>query len=199
MLQILYFRWQDRPSAEQPIQHLQRQLQVASKVLLCNSQFSSLLWLAQHLVKRPCWAHNTSQICRQVRLCRFHRFQSFHSSRSVYVRGKNRLVEFLSQESFWFAGNIGQVKPRAPVVTLTTREAARLPAPSVSQARPSASATTTPASQQHTTQSTLASQARPLPRVILTSDSNFLEYIYIFKIFSFQCLMCSYILIGLYH
>lgn len=56
------------------------------------------------------------------------------------------------------SGNIGQVKPRAPVVTLTTREAARLPAPSVSQARPSASATTTPASQQHTAQSTLASQ-----------------------------------------
>ncbi|XP_042214477.1 nuclear factor related to kappa-B-binding protein-like isoform X2 [Homarus americanus] len=52
----------------------------------------------------------------------------------------------------------GQGKTRAPVVTLTTREAARLPAPSVSQARSSSSASTTPANQQHATQTVLASQ-----------------------------------------
>lgn len=56
------------------------------------------------------------------------------------------------------SGNVGQGKTRAPVVTLTTREAARLPAPSVSQARPSSSATTTPANQQHATQTVLTSQ-----------------------------------------
>ncbi|KAG7173151.1 Nuclear factor related to kappa-B-binding protein-like [Homarus americanus] len=56
------------------------------------------------------------------------------------------------------SGNVGQGKTRAPVVTLTTREAARLPAPSVSQARSSSSASTTPANQQHATQTVLASQ-----------------------------------------
>nr|XP_045623906.1 nuclear factor related to kappa-B-binding protein-like isoform X2 [Procambarus clarkii] len=56
------------------------------------------------------------------------------------------------------SGNIGQGKTRAPVVTLTTREAARLPAPSVSQARPISSASTTPANQQHATQTLLTSQ-----------------------------------------
>ncbi|XP_053655777.1 nuclear factor related to kappa-B-binding protein isoform X3 [Cherax quadricarinatus] len=57
------------------------------------------------------------------------------------------------------SGTLGQGKNRAPVVTLTTREAARLPAPSVSQTRPgAASATASPANQQHATQTVLASQ-----------------------------------------
>lgn len=103
MLNIPYFRWQDRPSAEQPIQHLQRQLQVASKVLLCNSQFFSLLWLAQHLVKRQYWAHNISQICHRVRLCKFcgfYRCQSSHSSRSIGVRQELTRVLLIYRE-YW--------------------------------------------------------------------------------------------------
>ncbi|KAG0710166.1 Nuclear factor related to kappa-B-binding protein [Chionoecetes opilio] len=45
-------------------------------------------------------------------------------------------------------GTVGAAKTRAPVVTLTTREAARLPAPSVAQARPISSPAASPASQQ---------------------------------------------------
>lgn len=56
------------------------------------------------------------------------------------------------------SGNLTAGKSRSPVVTLTTREAAKLPTPSVAQARTSASASTTPAGQQLATQTSLASQ-----------------------------------------